>query len=185
LAPTTGGTTAMQAVLDNLWEHLLPGFAATRPDDGAQQDLDKRLRSLRLPSCVAQPGPPRWQDWTDRPFPVPPAAEGRPATPLTSVELRRAEQLEITVAEPANALTFPVGATDWLTSSPCDISGDAIPVAASGGWLDDHTLRVEVVFLESPHRMDITCSLSTRTADATWRHPPLDGGRLQALHRPR
>lgn len=180
---TTGGTQAMQAVLDDLWEHLLPGFATTRPADSAQQELDKRLRDLKLPPCVAQPSPPRWRDWTGAPFPVVPA--GLPAALLTAVQLSRADQgLEVTIAEPANALTFPVGATDWLPSTPRDISGDAVPVAAAGGWLDEHTLRVEVIFLESPHRMDITCSLPARTAEAAWRHPPLDGGRLQTLHRP-
>jgi CubicO group peptidase (beta-lactamase class C family) len=183
---TTGGTEAMQAVLDNLWEHLLPGFNTSRPHDGARPDLEKRLRGLRLPPCGAQRSPPRWKDWTDGPFPVAPAAEGLPAAPLTSIELSRAEQgLEVTIAEPANVLTFPVGATDWLVSAPRDIHGDAVPVATSGGWLDEHTLRVEVIFLESPHRMDIACSLPARTAEAAWRHPPLDGGRLQTLHRPR
>ena len=181
---TTGGTEAMQAVLDNLWEHLLPGLGAGRPDDAAQRELDRRLARLRLPACVAKPSPPRWPDWTGRPFPVAPTVEGAPA-PLTSVELRNVDHgLEVSIAEPANALTFPVGTGDWLVSAPRDRHGDPVPVATSGGWLDDHTLRVEVIFLESPHRMDITCSLPTGTAEAAWRHPPLDGGRLQTLHRP-
>jgi hypothetical protein len=58
-------------------------------------------------------------------------------------------------------------------------------VATSGGWLDGRTLRMEIIFLESPHRMDIACSLPARTAEAAWRGVPLDGGRLQTLHRPR
>jgi len=57
-------------------------------------------------------------------------------------------------------------------------------VAASGGWLDDHTLRVEVIFLETPHRMDIACSLQRRTAEAVWRVPPLFQTRLERLHSP-
>jgi CubicO group peptidase (beta-lactamase class C family) len=183
---TTGGTEAMQAVLDHLWAHLLPGFVTRRPDDGAQPDLEKRLGGLRLWPCVAQPTPPRWEDWTDKPFLVGPGPEGPPGATLTSVELSRADHaLEVSIAEPAGALAFPLGARDWLVSTPRDSHGDAVPVATSGGWLDDHTLRVEVIFLESPHRMDIACSLPTRTAEAAWRHPPLIGGRLQTLHRPR
>ena len=57
-------------------------------------------------------------------------------------------------------------------------------MAASGGWLDGHTLRAEVIFLETPHRMDITCSLPGRTAEAVWRHPPLAPSKLQHLHCP-
>jgi CubicO group peptidase (beta-lactamase class C family) len=182
----TGGTEAMQAVLDNLWQHLLPGLDAGRTDDDAQQELDQRLDGLSLPALVAKPSPPRWQDWTEQPFPVAPGAEGAPAAPLISIKLRNAAHgLEVTVAEPANALSFPVGAWDWLVSAPRDSHGDAVPVAASGGWLDDRTVRVEVIFLESPHRMDIACSLPARTAEAAWRQVPLDGGRLQTLHRPR
>jgi CubicO group peptidase (beta-lactamase class C family) len=182
----TAGTEAMQAVLDNLWQHLLPGLGTGRPDDAAQQKLDQRLAGLSLPALVAKPSPPRWQDWTGRSFPVASGAEDVAAAPLTSVELRNRDRgLEITIAEPANALTFSVGAGDWLVSAPRDRHGDTIPVAASGGWLDDHTARVEVIFLESPHRMDIACSLPAWTAEAAWRQVPLVGGRLQTLHRPR
>ncbi|HEU4900290.1 MAG TPA: serine hydrolase domain-containing protein [Actinomycetota bacterium] len=183
---TTGGTEAMQAVLDSLWDHLLPGLGSGRPDAAAHRELAQRLAGLSLPACVAKPSPPRWRDWTDRPFPVAPRTDGMPAAPLTSVALRQTDSgLEATIAESANALTFPVGAGDWLVSAPRDRHGDPVPVATSGGWLDDHSLRVEVIFLESPHRMDIACSLPARTAEAAWRHPPLDGGRLQTLHRPR
>jgi hypothetical protein len=69
-------------------------------------------------------------------------------------------------------------------SAPADRNGQAIPVAASGGWLDDGTLRAEIIFLETPHRMDITCSLPGPAARAGWRHPPLGQGKLQDLHCP-
>jgi hypothetical protein len=181
----------MQAVLDAVWEHLLPGLSSTGlnstgVDEGAQKDLDDRLRGLMLAPCAAQPWPPRWQEWRDLSFSVAPASEGSPGAPLTSVKLGAADQgLEVTVVQPSNSLTFPVGTADWLVSSPRDVHGDVVPVAASGGWLDDDTFRVEVILLESPHRMDIACSLPSHTAQAAWRHPPLDGGRLQTLHRPR
>jgi hypothetical protein len=183
---TTGGTEAMQAVLDRLWTHLLPGFGSSRPDDTAQPALETRLGSLALAPCTGQSAPSLWEAWTDAPFPVTPTAEDLPPSTLTSVDVRRAgERLEVTIAEPTNALTFPVGDGRWLTSAPRDVHGDPVPVAASGGWLDEHTLRVEVIFLETPHRMDITCSLPARCAEADWRQAPLDGGSLRTLHRPR
>jgi hypothetical protein len=170
-------------VLDHLWRHLLPGFVSGRPDAAAQRDLDERLGALRLRACLARPVPPQWSDWTG-PFPVGHATEGLPAAALTSVELQRGEHgLEVTITEPDNALTFPVGATDWTVSAPRDAFGDAVPVAASGGWLDDHTVRVELIFLESPHRMDIACTIPARTAEAVWRQQPLED-RLARQHRP-
>src|SRR3954453_7477620 len=187
----TAGTDRMQAVLDAVGEHLLPGLSSTglnssAADEGAQKDLDDRLRGLMLAPCVAQPRPARWQEWCDRSFPVVPAPEGSSGAPLTSIKLGMADQeLEVTIVEASNSLTLRVGSADWLVSTPRDVHGEVVPVAASGGWLDDDTFRVEVILLESPHRMDISCSLASHPAQAAWGHPPLDGGRLQPLHRPR
>jgi hypothetical protein len=113
------------------------------------------------------------------------AAAGADA-PLRSVEVHRSQDgLEITVVDQDGHLTFPVGAADWRTSEPRNAQGDAVPVAASGGWTDDDTLRVELILLESPHRMDITCTLSSGEAEVAWRIEPLGEGRLGTLHRPR
>ena len=182
----TGGTEAMQAVLDHLWVHLLPGFNASTLDNGAQSTLEARLRSLALPACLMQHSSPSSQDWYEQAFRVTPRAQRQPGSSwLTSVSLRRAdESLEITLAESDNAITFPVGTKRWLTSTPHDVYGDPLPVAASGGWHDDDMLRVEVIFLETPHRLDITCLLPARIAETTWRQQPLDAGRLQTQHRP-
>ncbi len=180
---TTAGTEAMQAVLDDVWAHLLPGFGTDRSDGAAQAALEQRLAGLRLPACTATASPAHWQDWA-APFAVLHAAED-PA-PLVSVRVAAGDRgLEVTLTEATNALTFPVGAGEWLVSTPHDAAGDPVPVAASGGWLDDRSLRVEVIFLESPHRMDVVCTLPGRTAEAAWRGVPLDGGTLRTLHRPR
>ena len=44
----------------------------------------------------------------------------------------------------------------WAVTEPQDSQGHVVPVAASGGWTDDGTLRVAVLFLETPHRLDVT-----------------------------
>jgi hypothetical protein len=109
-----------------------------------------------------------------------------PGTSLTAVTVAPGPGGGLTIGlhEPGNALTLPVGAGSWAVSEPADRQGDTIPVAASGGWLDDRTLRAEVIFLETPHRMDITCALPDRTALAAWRLPPLGGDSLQEMHCP-
>ena len=124
--------------------------------------------------------------WAGAPFTVtarPGNGQIQPA--LISVGVAAgADGAQITLIEPANSLTFGVGAGEWTVSAPADGHGDTIPVAASGGWLDDRTFRAEVIFLETPHRMDITCSLAGRGAEAVWRQPPLSRNRLQDLHCP-
>jgi CubicO group peptidase (beta-lactamase class C family) len=184
---TTACTVEMQALLDAIWAHLLPGLGRSASDAGCGHErLETRLAGLRLPACAAHAAPSDWGPWAAEPFTVPAGAEGVQARPaLTSVQVApTADGWQVTLVEPANALTVPVGAGNWSVSTPSDRRGDAVPVAASGGWLDGHTLRVEVIFLETPHRMDIACSLRGRIAEAVWRHPPLGESSLEHLHSP-
>ena len=184
---TTACTLEMQAVLDAMWAHLLPGLGGTAPDTGSAHDeLTDRLGRLALPACAGAPAPVDRAAWAGAPFTVtarPGNGQIQPA--LTSVSVAAgAGGAQITLIEPANSLTFGAGTGEWTVSAPADGHGDTIPVAASGGWLDDRTFRAEVIFLETPHRMDITCSLAGRRADAVWRHPPLSRNSLQDLHCP-
>ncbi|RYC10513.1 class C beta-lactamase-related serine hydrolase [Nocardioides zhouii] len=166
----TAGTEAMQEVVDHVWEHLLPGLSGGSVDESADGDLADRLRTLGLPPCAANPAPL-----------IPPGVAG----PGLAAATFTVDALSITATEPDNALTFPVGLGEWVVSEPLDAYGDPVPVATSGGWVDEDTLRVEVVFLETPHRLDVQCSLADGTSHATWRTAPLDGGKIKTLHRPR
>ncbi|WP_299926087.1 serine hydrolase domain-containing protein [uncultured Nocardioides sp.] len=183
----TGGTEAMQTVLDHVWEHLLPSLGGgAEIVEHAHPLLVERLRALRLPPCPGTPSPARREDWSGTTFSVVGSSAGETASTLSSVAVETAHgRVGITLHEPDNALTFAAGTGDWLVSEPSDDSGDGVPVAASAGWIDDDTLRIEAIFLETPHRLDVECSLSTGTARARWRGTPLDGGRLKRLHRPR
>ena len=163
---TTAYTLDMQAMLDAMWTHLLPGLGTVSPGTGRcarpAQGPARPPRAARQPrrTGARRLGPVdqravhhhrQHRDGTQRSF-LPPF--------LTSIEVApRAGGWQISLIEPDNALTFPVGAGGWTVSDHADRNGDTIPVAASGGWLDGQTLRAEVIFLETPHRMDITCSL--------------------------
>jgi CubicO group peptidase (beta-lactamase class C family) len=190
---TTASTLDMQAMLDALWTHLLPGLGAAAPEAGSAQDrLSARLSQLELRACPAGLAPADRDVLAGEPFLVGAGAGdavgaiGVPVRPaLTSVEVAPADGgWQLSLIEPGNALAFPVGAGAWTVSAPVDRNGGTIPVAASGGWTDEGTLRAEVIFLETPHRMDITCSLPGRTATAAWRLPPLGGTKLRHLRSP-
>ncbi len=197
---TTAYTTDMQAMLDAMWTHLLPGLGATAPDASPAQDqltgqlagrlagqLAGRLGRLALPACQAEPAPADWAPWASAPFAVTDGAPGRQIRPaLTAVGVAPGDAgWQLSLIEAGNVLTIPVGSGAWMVSQPADRRGDTIPVAASGGWLDGDTLRAEIIFLETPHRMDITCALPGQAATAVWRHPPLAPSKLQHLHCPR
>ena len=190
---TTAYTVEMQAVLDAMWAHLLPGLGTATPGAGpAHGQLSERLGRLALPACPAAPALADGAAWTGEPFIISPGGDGGPGglggpvhPTLTSASVMpEAGGWQITLTEPANSVTFPVGAGTWAVSEPADEHGDIIPMAASAGWLDGRTLRAEVIFLETPHRMDITCSRPALTATAVWRQPPLSTNRLRDLHCP-
>jgi len=187
---TTAYTLDMQAVLDAMWAHLLPALTGAAPGTGtsaAQDQLEARLAGLGLPAGPGAPEPADAGSWAKEPFTVSPAATGASEVlpSLTSVELApQPGGWQITLAEPGNELTVPIGAGAWAISERADRRGETIPVAVSGGWLDGSTLRAEVIFLETPHRMDITCSLPGRTAQVVWRHPPIAVSELRHLHCP-
>ncbi len=183
---TTACTLAMQALLDAMWAHLLPGLGRATPDGGAQRRLADRLGRLALPACPAAPAPADRARWAGPTFTVTTGAGQRgirPAVSLVTV-LGGPDGWELTLSEAANAITFPVGTGTWAVSAPADGRGDPIPVAASAGWPDGDTLRAEIIFLETPHRMDLTCSLAGRRAEAAWRQPPLAPSKLADLHCP-
>jgi CubicO group peptidase (beta-lactamase class C family) len=193
---STAATLDMQAVLDALWEHLLPGLNRAGGQAGAaarQDELTDRLAGLALPARPAGSAPPAGGALARAPFAVTGAGagvDGDLATRLTSVSAAgRDAGWEVTLAEPHNQLTFRAGAGSWVISAPADQHGGTVPIAACGGWTGGTgpgpgDLRLEVIFLETPHRMDIELSTEDGTATAAWRIPPLFSGRLADLHCP-
>jgi CubicO group peptidase (beta-lactamase class C family) len=184
---TTASTRDMQAILDAMWTHLLPALDRPAADASLQDALAARLRALELAAYQALAEPSDWSAWSSAPFDVTYVHGDTPVVPtLTSVHIENGgSQPRVTLCEKDNALTFPVGTHGWTTSTPIDRFGKQIPVASAGGWSDSQHLRVEVIFLETPHRLDINCSLDDRRGSVNWRLPPLGGFRLAELHCPR
>jgi len=94
---TTAYTLDMQAVLDAMWTHLLPGLGTVAagtasPGAGSAGDrLSARLARLELPASPGRAAPADWKPWTTGPFAVaddPRGPAGAPVQPfLTSVEV--------------------------------------------------------------------------------------------------
>jgi CubicO group peptidase (beta-lactamase class C family) len=179
----TAYTLDMQAVLDELWEHLLPGLGdgsgpplGDPATDEAQLRLTARLDGLALAAADGDPAPADWADWTGNPFSI--ISERSATIPVkptivSAAVIRDGDGWGLRITEPGNALTFAVGSGTWAVSTPAGQQGHTIPVAASGGWDGPGTLRVEVIFLETPHRMDLTLYRPGRAGTARWRNPPL------------
>ncbi|MFJ1969799.1 serine hydrolase domain-containing protein [Streptomyces sp. NPDC087903] len=178
----TAATEEMQEVLNLVWEHLLPAFgpgplAAPRPEDAA---LGERLARLALPPAPGKPAPPeRTEEWSGAAFtPYGGVCAERPG--LTAVDVTPlADGWRLTLTEGGHRLDLRLGGDGW------SVGDEPVPTALSGGWTDPDTLVAEVVFLETPHRLVVTCSLADRTFTARWRTVPLDVRPLRAMGAPR
>ncbi len=176
----TACTEQMQAVLDVLWAQLLPGFSGETDrsaDPSVETELAARLAALAVPPCPVPSVSGPSGSWTL------PVTAGEKVH-LASVELSSAAAVTLSLVERGNRITLPVGSGEWAVSEPDDASGAVVPVAASGGW-DGGTFRAEVLFLETPHRLDLLLDVDAGTAEARWRLLPLGDTTLADLHCPR
>ncbi len=185
---TTAGTENMQGILDAVWANLLPAMtAATLEPSPVADQLAARLDGLELAAFQAKRAPDSSVDaWARASFvPTGGVCEDQPT--LTAVRLRRdAELWQLTFVEGDAALGATVGVAGWRTNlSETDHGKTGVPLAVSGGWTDEDTFRSEVIFLETPHRLGLTCSLADGTFRASWRTVPLRAGPLSALRMPR
>ncbi|MFF8012664.1 serine hydrolase [Streptomyces sp. NPDC007929] len=180
----TSATERMQEYLTLVWEHLLPAFGPEplTGREAADAKLRERLGRLALPPAPGRPAPPeRERDWTAAAF-----TSADLTGPVRSAEFTRdADGWTLTLTGEEDRPDRPDRLALRLTGEGWTVAEEPVPTAVSGGWTDAGTLAVEVVFLETPHRLALTCSLADRTLTAHWRTRPLHGGRLTTLGAPR
>lgn len=183
----TAATENMQAVLDAAWAHLLPAMTGEplEPSD-ASAELTNRLGALALAplEAAAEPtgGPEAWSDLTLRPGP-----SGVAQPSLTEVRLvHDDDRWHLVLVDDGTEISAPVGSGDWETNlDATEYGASGVPVAVSGGWLDEDTFRADVIFLETPHRLELTASRSRSVFDLRWQTVALRAGRLSDLRMPR
>jgi CubicO group peptidase (beta-lactamase class C family) len=180
----TSATELMQEYLNLVWEHLLPAFGPgpLTGREAADAQLRERLGRLALPPAPGRPAPPeREPDWTAAAF-----TSSAESGPVRSAGLSRdADGWRLTLTGTGDRPDHPDRLALRLAGEGWTVTGEPVPTAVSGGWTDAGTLSVDVVFLETPHRLALTCSLAGRTLTASWRTRPLHGGRLTTLCAPR
>jgi CubicO group peptidase (beta-lactamase class C family) len=185
---TTAATENMQGILDAVWNDLLPAMTATPVESSpVAEQLTARLETLQLAAFQAKPAPDSsLTAWADASFrPAGGRCEAQPT--LTRVQLHQdGELLRLTLVEGDDAFSATVGAGGWQTNlTETDHGRTGVPLAVSGGWTDEHTFGAEIIFLETPHRLELTCSRRTRTFNASWQTAPLHAGTLSELRMPR
>jgi hypothetical protein len=158
----TAATEAMQEVLDAVWEHLLPAFDRGAGESDGDAALAARLRSLALPPLTGSPAPADAAGWRCRVLP-------QGDVVFDAVELSEdAGGWLLALEASGDRLVVPVGREGWQV---VESGGGPAPVAVSGGWVDPEVLRVDLLFLETPHRLRLTVQQGGFLAD--WRPAPL------------
>lgn len=180
----TSATVAMQAVLNAMWEHLLPAFgdAPLTGREKVEAALAERLASLELPPAPGKPTPPTDPEiWHGLEFaPEGGACAEQPG--LTTVTVGHTDgEWSVSLIEGSDRLDLRLGRGEAWTVDPTA----SVPTAVTGGWIDPETLAVEVVFLETPHRFVVRCSRAGRTFRAHWKTIPLRSASLCSLRAPR
>jgi CubicO group peptidase (beta-lactamase class C family) len=166
---TTAGTADMQAVLDLVWQHLLPAMrdAPLPPDEPARQRLTERLAGLRLPPVPSMPVPRTAARISGQRFIV-----DRPAQPPlpTSPLLPAAPQLaRITLTTRPDGVVVSIvdghgdthelvcGDGEWHLGTTAFGFDRPAPVAASGAWIDDETYLARFCYPQTPFVRTVAC----------------------------
>ncbi|MGI8879014.1 MAG: serine hydrolase domain-containing protein [Jatrophihabitans sp.] len=182
----TSATKDMQSVLDAVWAHVMPALGNTsRAETDADSALQQRLAALALPAVRGAAGPSDAADWADRTFTA--AAGGsEDRASLVGVEVHIDESgCQVVLRDAESHLPLTVGTAGWHVSENATVPGEGVvPVAASGGWSDADTLRFDVIFLETPHRLQVTCDRSSGRFVADWVTKALHGDRLRTMRSP-
>jgi Beta-lactamase len=141
-----GGVRDMQAVLDKVWEHLLPAMqpGALPVDPQAWGKLCDKLAVLSLPLPKGQPLSPRAEQWWGKTYKL--ESNG---LKLESVAIKFGyERGTLIVRDGRGEHPIQVGYATWLKGTT-DLRGHGDePVAACGAWTAEDTYEVRVCYYE-------------------------------------
>ncbi|PZF59738.1 serine hydrolase [Curtobacterium sp. MCSS17_008] len=158
----TGQSVDMQAVLDAVWQHLLPALDA-EGRESADAVLEARLAALGLPPVAGG----RLIDEAGGSY----SSDGV----LEGLRLERDDDgWRVTVDVDGGLLSVPVGEGEWAAEGP---------LAASGATDPEGSVHLVVRFVETPHAARLELDPATGTATAAWVTQPLHDGPL-TLRRP-
>jgi CubicO group peptidase (beta-lactamase class C family) len=178
----TSGVGNMQAVLDLVWEQLLPAMqAAPLPEDAAaHQKLEQKLTQLALPTQPGQPTSITAARVSGRTYRFQKSDQD-----VEAIRLDFDGQLgRLTMQDSCGTHHIAAGSGAWHKGTTTLYGGVSRPVAASGAWTEDDTYTMRLCFYETPFCPTLTYRFSGDQLAAEWRdnvgfgpteHPPIVG----------
>ncbi len=142
------GVRDLQAVLNKVWQHLLPvmGPTALPADPQAYAQLRDKLASLSLPLPTGQPSSPGMAQWSGKTYRL---ESNDLKFESIAINFGGDERSTLVVSDERGAHPIQVGYGTWLKGTT-DLPGfGKTPVATCGAWTAEDTYEVRVAFYES------------------------------------
>ncbi|MES1249122.1 MAG: hypothetical protein ABUL46_00485, partial [Chitinophaga rupis] len=159
----TSQSPDMQKSMKIIWEHLLPGMqSGVLPENGEEQaTLKKELSALVLPvvkgsKTSAISSRYHKKKWTVEPNDL----------PIKSLEFSfSGKGCVLSVASDTSTSTLEFGWENWILNRSRELyifrAGDMVPkptrIAGTATWVDDHTLQLNLRFVEAIFGDRLTC----------------------------
>ncbi|KAJ3212094.1 hypothetical protein HDU82_003861 [Entophlyctis luteolus] len=188
----TGEENDMQAVMEHIWNHLLPaclghgddpdsGENSTRDDDANDADDEKeladRLAHLTVPAPAPKflPSPPEVSSAFTFVHNAPQSLPGfwTRANVETGEVSNRSSTLRLERKD--TWLDVSVGTNGAWEETMLEADGTVVYFVASGGWTTSTDYVVDIRVIETPHVIRIRGSSETGLATIVWSTNPLHG----------
>jgi CubicO group peptidase (beta-lactamase class C family) len=150
----TSGVKNMQAVLNLVWDRLLPALQADRlPEDTAgQSSLQATLAHLTLAKPREAAASAVKPKITGRTYAFPENEQGLKAVALE----RKGDAVTLVVQFRGVVQRLSCGRGDWRRGRLAYAAQDEQPVAASGAWTAPDTYTAKIVFYETPFNLTLS-----------------------------
>jgi len=169
----TSGVGNMQAVLDQVWEHLLPAMqdAPLAVEANAQERLGQKLATLALPTVTGAATAPAAAAASGQRFTFPdqPKSDDPRDLPLKSIAFTFDEAQTLCHLEDSTGhYTIACGDGEWITGTTSYYQPTGQSIAGCGGWSSEDTYTMKLQFIERPFSLTATC----RFVDGTLHYQP-------------
>jgi CubicO group peptidase (beta-lactamase class C family) len=149
----TSGVRDMQAVMNLVWDRLLPAMrsAPLREDPLASLALQRKLSQLSLRPVQGASTSPRGSQWVGRLYAFPPNEAG-----LESLRIESAEPGEVVIRLRREGVDQRIVSAYGAWQHGRMPAGSATPeqaVAVSGAWADEYTYVSRICLYETPHHL--------------------------------
>lgn len=154
----TSGTRNMGAVMNLVWDVLVPALAAEQPlpaDAASQQKLVEKLASLSLPTPAGGATSPLANTIAGRRYVFPANAPGIESITLNPAKNAAGWSIGLRMAGADQ--TIAAGHGSWSKGElKMEATGEPLAIAASGAWTAEHIFTLKVVRYRTPFNTTYT-----------------------------